>query len=333
MGDFNLPKINWHGQWSGDYNNEFLESLRDSYLSQMVNKPTRCREGQTPNVLDLIIVNDELMISDIDHICPVGNSDHETLFFNLYIQYKARVENDYKYNFKLGNFNAMREEMGSINWLFLNESNVNDCWNAIKEQLLSCMDKYIPKVKKGGRQAKPLWMNNKTMKAIKKKYAFYKRYLNTRDGLDYQRHIKMRNKSNRLVKMSKKEYEKSIAKNCKSNNKIFWKYVNFKLKTNVGVSTLISNTGNIAVNDHDKANVLNSYFSSVFTDEDLESIPTLDEAEKSNGIQLTDILITPEAVRVKLMGLDINKAYGPDGIPPRVLKELKNELFSPMYIV
>ena len=64
MGDFNFPKIDWKN-WSTkvDKNSEnFVESIRDSYLLQHVMENTRMRENCEPSTLDLILTNDENMI-------------------------------------------------------------------------------------------------------------------------------------------------------------------------------------------------------------------------------------------------------------------------------
>ena len=51
----------------------------------MVTKPTRHREGQQSNLSDLVLVNDDQMISDITHFTKLGKSDHDVLLFDLYI--------------------------------------------------------------------------------------------------------------------------------------------------------------------------------------------------------------------------------------------------------
>ena len=86
----------------------------------------------------------------------------------------------------------------------------------------------------------------------------------------------------------------------------------------------------MAVSEEEKANILNDFFSSVFTKEDLKNIPKLDPGSRSDGVSLTEILITPKAVQEKLAKLDPCKAFGPDGIPPRVLKEASEELSVPL---
>ena len=66
----------------------------------------------------------------------------------------------------------------------------------------------------------------------------------------------------------------------------------------------------MAVSDADKADVLNTFFSSVFTRENTTNIPQTELAEKSGGITLTDIGVTPKAVLDKLSKFNPIKAQG-----------------------
>ena len=47
----------------------------------MVDKQTRIRLGQTGNILDLVLVNEEQLVSEIEQYSPIGKSDNETLMF------------------------------------------------------------------------------------------------------------------------------------------------------------------------------------------------------------------------------------------------------------
>ena len=67
----------------------------------------------------------------------------------------------------------------------------------------------------------------------------------------------------------------------------FFKYANSKLKTRCAVPNLMQSNGTLADNDNDKAEELNNYFKSVFTNEDLASIPAF---ENQSDISLEDIL-------------------------------------------
>ena len=103
-----------------------------------------------------------------------------------------------------------------------------------------------------------------------------------------------------------------------------------KIKTNSGIGTLIDNDGKFAEKDFDKAETLNSFFTSVFTKENKNKLPRLEKCSYSKGASITKISITPEAVKKKLQNLDPSKAQGPDGIPSKVLKELSEELSQPL---
>ena len=45
----------------------------------MVTNHTRSKLGQTANVNVLVVVNDELVITEIEQCCPLGKSDHQVL--------------------------------------------------------------------------------------------------------------------------------------------------------------------------------------------------------------------------------------------------------------
>ena len=87
MGGFNYGKICWN-TWSTSSNEssidfKFIECIRDCYLFQHVNKPTRGRFNQDPHVLDLILTNEDGMVTDIEHYSSLGKRDHSILKFNF----------------------------------------------------------------------------------------------------------------------------------------------------------------------------------------------------------------------------------------------------------
>ena len=87
-GDFNYPKIDWT-TWSTDsdnlldMNNQFIEAMRDSFLFQHVSLPTRARLNNSPNLLDLVLTNEEGMISNLEIHSPLGKSDHGIIYFDF----------------------------------------------------------------------------------------------------------------------------------------------------------------------------------------------------------------------------------------------------------
>ena len=79
-------------------------------------------------------------------------------------------------------------------------------------------------------------------------------------------------------------YEKQVAENIKTNTKAFWNYVQSKTKTRNAVGSLISETGDIVTDGLRKAQMLNNFFTSVFTKEDVTNIPIFES--RSNGVML-----------------------------------------------
>ena len=80
----------------------------------------------------------------------------------------------------------------------------------------------------------------------------------------------------------------------------------------------------------DKANLFNSFFHSVY-------IKASEASNFQNPNQLTehvigDLSCSVEEVTKLLQSIDVNKASGPDNIPPRVLKECAMELALPLTI-
>ena len=117
--------------------------------------------------------------------------------------------------------------------------------------------------------------------------------------------------------------------NCKTKPKQFWTYSNSKLKMKANIPTLKDDQGNLAKTDKEKAAMLNIFFRSVFTIEDLNSLPTLDI--EFHGRPLCNISF--ETVRTKLRSLKPDKDPGPDDIHPYLLRKLANSLCHPLSIL
>ena len=67
VGDFNAPGIDWHNNFSAapenHYSHILVQMINECLLVQHVTQPTRYRQGEACNVLDLIITNEAGMIS------------------------------------------------------------------------------------------------------------------------------------------------------------------------------------------------------------------------------------------------------------------------------
>ena len=79
------------------------------------------------------------------------------------------------------------------------------------------------------------------------------------------------------------------------------------------------------------AELFNNYFTSVFTHEDLSSIPVLQTDDQSPLIG--SLHITPETVFNKLVKLKSGKSPGPDGWPTQLIKQMAEYICVPLSIL
>ena len=114
-------------------------------------------------------------------------------------------------------------------------------WNRLKEAIQTAEAKYTPvrphnPLADNSKRSTPL--ENKTVKRIKKKHRLWNRYMETRAKKYHQEFCKIRNKVKSLTRQAKREYEKSIAIQAKSNPKKLWNYARSETNVKTGINDL-----------------------------------------------------------------------------------------------
>ena len=87
---------------------------------------------------------------------------------------------------------------------------------------------------------------------------------------------KHQRKRKKEIKKAKKKFEAKLAQNIKEDKKSFYAYVRSKSKTRAKIGPLAGDSSGTVTDSSDMAESFNSYFSSVFTVEDMADIPTAD---------------------------------------------------------
>ena len=121
------------------------------------------------------------------------------------------------------------------------------------------------------------------------------------------------------------------ASQIKQNPKHFWRYVKSKLKVRHGVPNLEREDGTLTETDFDKAEVLNSFFKKVYTLEDDSELPNVERRRMLHPSQ--EVTFTGDDIEGLLSKLNIAKSAGPDGLHPRILKELSVQLAQRLFIL
>ena len=323
-GDFNLGDIDWNSEVpvpcnvnTASQHNKLLQLIDDYSLTQHVKSATRPASGK---VLDLLLSTYPNSVQDITTAC--GISDHLAVVFEVNLKPTRTVKPPHKvYSYKKANFEGLNEHMRKSSSVFFSSNpqdrSVEENWNIFKKDLSDGMSQFIPQ-KTSRPKFKLPWINPNIKREMRKKDRLHKKAIQSKKSQHWRVFKCQRNYVTKLVKVSHNHYlNEIIGGSLTENPKKFWSYVKNSKSENVGIPPL--KLGNsVSITDKDKAETLNSYFHSVFTQEHLPS-PSMGQ---SPYLPIVDLQIDPEGVAKQLSVLNPQKACGPDELPARVLKEV-----------
>ncbi len=255
------------------------------------------------------------MVDTIEHMAPLGLSHHQVLKFRYKCYTLTNGASITKVKYDKADYKSMREDASNIDWdSRLKEKDTAHTWVIIENELNKLINKFVPKCTyKGGKtRRKPVWFNENTFKKVRKKKHSFDRYKETLEGQLYLEYARARNQAKWACRKAVQDFERNISKEAKYNVKAFYNYANSKLKTRSGVSDLKMDNGNITANVKEKADTLNKFYSSVFTQENVQDMPDFDDRVDENFLE--SINITDEMIRDKLSSVKVNKSPGPDGL-------------------
>ena len=331
-GDFNFKGINWSTmEGTTSEEEKFLRCIQDSFLYQQVNETTRVRTGQRSNLLDLVLTREEGMVRDIEYLPPLGASDHLCLKIDINL-YAEKSKTEPRYQFYKGNYDQMNEDLKKNSWHeIFQDKHAEECFILFSNILNQAMKDNIPKQTLKFMKRKSLWMNKKAFRQRRKKVNAFKRFRNQEIDNEAQVARRQANALSHLTDKLRKNFERDLAKNARKNPKGFWKYYQSLTKSKSDIGDILKMDGTTATDNREKAEAFNDFFCSVFTNENLNNIPTVEE--KSFDFPLSSVSITPDKVYKKLKCLKKNKSAGPDGFHPRVLWECADTLKVPLALI
>ena len=145
-----------------------------------------------------------------------------------------------------------------------------------------------------------------------------------------RQYVSFRNIVNDEVKQAKRDREVKLAKEVKNNPKALYQYVSSRVKPRETIPELKTPDGTYTDGDQQKAELLNNFFGSVFTQETDDEMPQCNYNVQS---EINHTEVSTETITKLLQSLKPNKSPGPDSIHPKILKELAEELAVPFKIL
>jgi hypothetical protein len=349
-GDFNYPDINWASE-GGSFKGkgrpssiDFVDIINRNHLTQFVLEPTFGKK-----VLDLVFSDDPNCIFSVSNGAPIGVSDknvlHSTLSWEMLLPHSTKVETprNGRFNFRKASVDDMMRDFESIDWSQLEtDADLDMDVKLFMESYWTVISRNVPFEYKrstfGGN--KPKWFNKDIKAALGCKFKLQAKFRASSARNKDKTRINF-NRQSRLVKKlireARRDYESGIASQAKLNPKLVYSYVNSQLKNKERIKTLVDSNGN-SVNDLDSiAECLNLEFFKAFTKHDSLDQPNLGNIrERIGSLSMridAETVFSPDAVKIKLRELDVNKAPGADGIDPYVLNKCADILCYPLSLM
>ncbi|NXS01657.1 RTXE polymerase, partial [Oxylabes madagascariensis] len=230
-------------------------------------------------------------------------------------------------------FGLFRRLIQRLPWeAALKNKGVQEKQACFKREILSVQEQTVPVCRKMNRQGKgPALMGSEVSKELRNEKRMYHLW---KEGQVSQEVLNGAARAYRKkIREAKAQFELNLATFVKDSKKFFYKYIKGKRKGKTSLRSLLYERRNLVTADEEKAELLNS-FASVFsgkTARPQDNCPPglVDGVREQNGAPV----VQEEAVRELVSCLDVSKSMGPDGIHPRVMRELANELANPLSII
>ena len=327
VGDFNFPNIDWNLCRSNSSDGAvFVQCVQEGFLTQYVDRPTR--GGAT---LDLVLGNEPGQVLDLVVGEHFGDSDHNSVSFVVAMEREKAIRQGKVYNWGRGNYDAVRQELGGIRWeLKLSGKGTNEKWNFFKEQILRVLDRYVPVRQGGNGRMREPWFTKEVECLVRRKREAYVGMRKQGSDGSIEGYKLARSELKKGLRRARRGHEKSLAGRIKENPKAFYSYVRNKRMTRVRLGPVKDSSGNLCMESVEIGEVMNEYFSSVFTK---ERGHVFEEEKVLQANRLEEVDVRREDVLAVLNKLKVDKSPGPDEIYPRILWEARDEIAEPLALI
>ena len=273
------------------------------------------------NTLDIFATNRPSLVTTCTPI--PGVSDHEAILIASDTSAKTYPSVSRKiFLWRRADFDHIKEKIRQFSDDFLSryttDHPVNTLWNYFRILCNKCIN-LIPSKSISTNNNHP-WISTFIKRLSRRKQRCYNRARLSHHPEDWQLYYQLKKE---CQKECQSAYNRYIYDSGNGQiTKRLWSFIKSKKKDQCSIPPIHCN--DITITDSQgKSNIFNEYFTSIFTQEDLSSVPELND---SPFPEISPISVSVDGVANLLQNLNPHKATGPDGIPAYLLKECSNEI-------
>jgi hypothetical protein len=293
-----------------------MAAVEDCMMEQLVPFPTQVKG----NILDLIITNIPERVEEVSEHGRLGKSDHVIIVTKIQ-RAGQQIPKKQCQNWRRANWQAMKEELREMRiQQSIRYQRADEAWDTFRCKIEELIEKHVPK-RRPRNNNRPAWLSQEILREIRRKKRLWKQC--NRKATDEYKEVEKRVKN--LIRNAKRKFEKKLSEGNGGNKRPFFAYVREKTQSRPSIGPLKDKQGKVVTDDEGMAELLNKAFKDVFTREDTTGIPTPES--KWEGPFLEDVKFRTAEVKKKIRTLKQEGAAGPDGIGPKILRELQEELF------
>ena len=335
LGDFNCRDVNWEDMEvtgeSGTWGEDLLQLAMVNTMDQWVKESTRYRGEDEPTMLDLVFTKRPEACPSIEYASPMGKSDHVVIEIELK-GHKAKIRNEGHKNGRLNhakaNFAELREFYGKVDWKeSMKEGTVQEKYDIFLKKYREGVKKHVPIYREKGN--KQMWYNARCADAKRKKDNAWRKLKRHRSTINRERYKRERNRYVVIRREEERKFEKDIVEKCIDEPKLFYKYINGRIKSSETIVKL-EREGKVYENTEEMCEIMNESFRTVFNREEEFTEPRREETQ--GGLQEMEEIQVEKGEISKLMErIDVRKAMGPDGVSGWILRECREQLVEPIW--
>ena len=315
------------GDLNADFNTANGKKMKELCISQncqyLINQPTRIT-ATTSTVLDQIITNSPAFIESVSVGQPLATSDHCTI--SVKIRFDIPKEKPYErhiWDYKKADFLGYKQAIANYDFGPCFETDDIDLtckrWTDV---ILTEARNFIPNKVVLIRPNDSPWYNNELRKMKRKVNRLFRKFKEKKSTQSWESYREHRNSYQQKLSEAETNYRKSLHASLESakNVKKWWAIIKDILGKGNDTSYPTLVDGNTYFeNSEDKANHFNNFF---LSHNDIDTTNAVLPNEQNDNIGgLGAIEATEQEVHDLIKAIDCNKATGPDGICPKLLKE------------